>query len=272
MRVGLTPTPAIRSREPGRSVAATTNGAAEEKSPGTVEPRAAPGARPARPRPRPGCRSTRAPAARSIRSVWSRVGDGLDDRRRPAVREQAREEDADFTCALATGSSYSDRRGAPRLRCGAAGGRRSSRRRRPSRRAASRSAPSDASESDSSPVSSKLPVLAGEQAGEQPQQACLRCRSRSARRLRQAAQADTATRGRRRRPPPPRRRAREPQRSSTRCRPSGRSPRSRSLRRRRTEQHGAVRDRLVAGNREPPWTDDRRARSSFARTGETETP
>ena len=75
VRVGLTPTPAIRRREPGSSVAATRNGAAEEKSPGIVEPeRVEPLGRPHLDLTRRGAH--RAPAARSIRSVWSRVGTG----------------------------------------------------------------------------------------------------------------------------------------------------------------------------------------------------
>ena len=44
------------------------------------------------------------PAAASIRSVWSRVGSGSTTVVAP-VREEPGEQDADFTCALATGSS-----------------------------------------------------------------------------------------------------------------------------------------------------------------------
>ena len=49
---------------------------------------------------------TSTPAARSIRSVWSRVGEGVmtavsPSATRPAIRTQ------DLTCALAAGSSYS---------------------------------------------------------------------------------------------------------------------------------------------------------------------
>ena len=79
------------------------NGAADEKSPGTsTEPSwmlVAPSTL-----AEFGLVVTRAPAARSISSVWSRVGAGsitvvLPSAPRPASRI------ADLTCALATGSA-----------------------------------------------------------------------------------------------------------------------------------------------------------------------
>ena len=76
MRRGLRLTSWIVIRDSGISVAATMNGAAEEKSPGTstaAEPQALGRVDADRARPR---RSTRAPAACSISSVWSRVGAG----------------------------------------------------------------------------------------------------------------------------------------------------------------------------------------------------
>ena len=89
--------------EPGTSVAATTNGAAEEKSPGTStspSERLVAGlivtlvARTA----------TCAPAAASIRSVWSRVGAGSTTVVSPSASRPARRTH-DFTWALATGSA-----------------------------------------------------------------------------------------------------------------------------------------------------------------------
>ncbi len=84
-------------------MAATTNGAAEEKSPGTVtSPRRSVRAGwivTAWPR-----RLTRAPAAVRIRSVWSRVGVcSTTVVGPPALRPANRI--ADLICALATGSS-----------------------------------------------------------------------------------------------------------------------------------------------------------------------
>ena len=79
------------------------NGAAEEKSPGTsISPSSSRSA---------GQTLTRAAAALhprarrpSIRSVWSRVGSGSTTVVAPS-RVEAGEQHADFTCALATGSS-----------------------------------------------------------------------------------------------------------------------------------------------------------------------
>ena len=90
-------------RDSGTSVAATMNGAAEEKSPGTSTA-------PSRRRSggstltELGRTVTCAPASCSINSVWSRVGAGsttvvLPLAPRPASRT------ADLTWALATGSS-----------------------------------------------------------------------------------------------------------------------------------------------------------------------
>ena len=63
------------SSEPGTSVAATMNGAAEEKSPGTsISPGSSRSA--GRTRDAFSRRVTDTPAASSISSVWSRVGAG----------------------------------------------------------------------------------------------------------------------------------------------------------------------------------------------------
>ena len=53
----------------------------------------------------PGWRGTRAPAARSIRSVWSRVASGSTTVVSPSASSPA-SSTHDFTCAEATGSSY----------------------------------------------------------------------------------------------------------------------------------------------------------------------
>ena len=86
-------------------------------------------------------------------------------------------------------------------------------------------APSAARESDSSPVSSKRPVLPGEDAGEQPhERAGVAAVDRPPRRA-QPAEARRRRRGAcRRRARRRRRRARARRRSSPRCRRSGRSP------------------------------------------------
>ena len=89
--------------EPGTIAAATRNGAADEMSPGIVElGQASVDARSTV--TLVGRRVTRAPARSSSRSVWSRVGHRLDDRRAP-LRLHPASRIADFTCAEATGSS-----------------------------------------------------------------------------------------------------------------------------------------------------------------------
>ena len=104
MRVGLTSTPCRRSSEPGTSEAASRNGAADEKSPGTSIEK--------------GLSDwagqtlislptfvTRTPAARSIRSVWSRVASGSTTIVGPSSAKRPASRIADLTWALATGSS-----------------------------------------------------------------------------------------------------------------------------------------------------------------------
>ena len=123
--------------------------------------------------------------------------------------------------------------------------------------------------SDSSPVSSKLPSWPASRPGSR--RASVPALPQSIARAPEAAQAGTRTRGRRRRPPPPPRRAREPRRSSTRCPPSGRSPRSRvSPSATAPSSTRAVRDRLVARNRDAALHRRRRLDPHSARTGETD--
>jgi hypothetical protein len=90
-------------RDSGTIVAATTNGAADEKSPGTSTASSL--------RLVGGSTLTelgrvvmRTPASRSISSVWSRVGVGSRTVVFPCAPSAA-SRTADFTCALATGSS-----------------------------------------------------------------------------------------------------------------------------------------------------------------------
>ena len=106
MRPGLTPTLRRNRSDSGSSVAATTNGAAEEMSPGTsislrrsasggwIVTRARSGGRRARRRPR------------SSRSVWSRVARGSITVVGPSASSPASSTQL-LTCAEATGSSYS---------------------------------------------------------------------------------------------------------------------------------------------------------------------
>ena len=103
MRRGLRLTPWTWSSEPGTSVAATTNGAADEKSPGiSTSPSESRSA--GRTVTLVGRTVTAAPAAASIRSVWSRVGAGSTTVVSPSAKRPA-SRIADFTCALATGSA-----------------------------------------------------------------------------------------------------------------------------------------------------------------------
>ncbi len=75
VRVGLMPIPRSVRLEPWITDAATMNGAADEKSPGTsIE--GSTSSRTGEMATRPGRRSTGTPARTSIRSVWSRVGSG----------------------------------------------------------------------------------------------------------------------------------------------------------------------------------------------------
>ena len=142
------------------------NGAADEKSPGTRT--ASSDSRSARSTETDaGVRRTRAPAAASISSVWSREGACSMTVVRPAAPRPA-SSTADFTWALATGSSYSIPCScAPRTTKGA----------RPSvvstpapmRRSGSAIRSIGRERSDSSPVSSNdRPSCEREQAGQQP--------------------------------------------------------------------------------------------------------
>ena len=141
VRVGLTPTPWSRSSEPGSSVAATRNGAAEEKSPGTSRSSGA--------QPPPAARRSAAAAGASTRAP--RAGEHplgvvaarrrLDDGRRPAVRVEPGEEHAGLHLRARHRQLVADRRAAyRRLDRGAARGRPSSRPRAHRRAAARRSA------------------------------------------------------------------------------------------------------------------------------------
>ncbi len=101
-RVGLSPTPSRRTRLPGTIVAATMKKAAEERSPGmTISPGSSRSAgrivtvSPSRP--------TSAPAAASMRSEWSRVGEDSITRVSPSASSPASSRQ-DLTWALATGS------------------------------------------------------------------------------------------------------------------------------------------------------------------------
>ena len=117
----------------------------------------------------------------SIRSVWSRVGDGLDDGRR-AVGVEAREQDARLHLGARDRQLVADRRAARRP---------SMRERQAARPSVSTRAPicgerlgdplhrprAEATRRRSARSAALLP---GEDPGEQPQRACRRCRSRSA--------------------------------------------------------------------------------------------
>ena len=97
------PTPRSVSPEPCTIVAATTNGAADEKSPGTRTSSRCSVAT-GETATRPGRRSTGAPASRSIRSVWSRVGTGSSTTVTPRAAKRPARRTHDFTWAEATGS------------------------------------------------------------------------------------------------------------------------------------------------------------------------
>ena len=79
VRVGLSPTSSISTREPGSAAAATSQNAADEKSPGTVSVRARSRWPPATDTVSPST-ATRPPNAGSARSVWSRVARRLASR------------------------------------------------------------------------------------------------------------------------------------------------------------------------------------------------
>ena len=101
VRVGFTPTRRTVTRASGTIRPATSRNAADEMSPGTCT---------AAPLSGPGCsvtvrvsgRSSRAPNARSITSLWSREGAGSRTVTGPSARSPARRI-ADFTCAEAIG-------------------------------------------------------------------------------------------------------------------------------------------------------------------------
>ena len=155
VRVGLRPTPVRVTSLPGTSSAPTRKKAAEEKSAGTAI--------------RPPCRRSvaaiatvcparlsSAPAAFSIRSLWSRLGIGSTTRVSPSATRPAKSRQ-DLTWALAIGSSYSiPVSGAPAI---ASGGRRSSRQERsaPIDRSGPTMRSTGRSRIESSPSSSQVP-------------------------------------------------------------------------------------------------------------------
>ena len=222
MRRGLRPTSWTVSVEPGSSAAATRNGAAEEMSPGTSTSRRPQRRRPARRVTEPGRRATRAPAAASISSVWSRVGAGSTHRRRALPRRGRR-----------AGSPTSPARSRPAA-CS-----RSRRARRPRSRSGRR--PSVVSIDGAHPAerlgdaphrAARERLVADELEACRPgRRGCPAMSRASVPALPQSigavgraepAQADAVDDERRRRPPRrPRRRARARRRASTRCRPSG---------------------------------------------------
>ncbi len=105
VRVQLTLTSSSTIREPGTSTAAATQKAALERSPGTAID-SSPSSSTRRTVTRPPSRSIGAPAAASIRSVWSRLGFGSTTVVGSAVLMPAISTH-DLTCAVATGSTYS---------------------------------------------------------------------------------------------------------------------------------------------------------------------
>ena len=104
IRPGLRPTPVTATREPGTMAAAASGNAAEEMSPGTEIALAVSSGSPVSRTAPPSSCCTHAPKCRSMRSVWSRVGDGSTTTVSPGVFSPA-SSTADFTCAEATGSS-----------------------------------------------------------------------------------------------------------------------------------------------------------------------
>ena len=226
MRRGLRLTPCTWSSEPGTSVAATTNGAADEKSPGTStspsESRSA------------GRTVTLVGRTRDARAGRREHPLGVVARRRRldhgrlAVGVEAGEQDRRLHLRARDRAARSrSPRSGPRPRSPAAGGRRSSRRRRPSGRAARRSRPiGRARERLVARELELLSALAGEDPGEQPHERARVARSRSARPGAASPREPAAEDAQRlvavlvdRR-----RRARARPRSSPRCPPSARSP------------------------------------------------
>ena len=226
VRVGLTPTPVIRRREPGSSVAATRNGAVEEKSPGIVS-RSGSSRSAGRTSTCPGEARTDAPAAREHPLGVVSRRDGLDHRRRTALGEQPREQDARLHLSARNGELVAHRGAVNAPRYAAAGRRRSSPPSRPSASADRRFGPSAAATATRlrRARSACRPGRRGSR--RRAERACRRCRSRPVPPARAVRAGPHPRRARCPRPPPPRRRARGRPRPSTRCRPSGRSPRSR---------------------------------------------
>ena len=103
VRVRLTPTSRISSREPGTSTPAAIRKAAEDRSPGTDSSSSSSSSQLTTLTTAPS-RRTVTPARTSMRSVWSRLGAGSVMLVVPsAVSAASRMQD--LTCALATGSS-----------------------------------------------------------------------------------------------------------------------------------------------------------------------
>ena len=101
--IGVTPRWTTAIVDPGTIAAATSRGAADEKSPGTSSSSSR-STSAVSTETLPGRRVTRAPARSRSRSVWSRVGIGSTTVVVPAARRPA-SSTADFTCAEGTGSS-----------------------------------------------------------------------------------------------------------------------------------------------------------------------
>ena len=105
VRVQFAPMPSITIRERGTSTAAAARKAAEDGSPGTCSAPSSSSSCAATVIRSP-TREIRTPAAASIRSVWSRLGLGSTTVVGPDASSPA-SSTHDFTCADATGSSYS---------------------------------------------------------------------------------------------------------------------------------------------------------------------
>ncbi len=104
IRVGLSARPSTTSSEPGVIAAATTQNAADDGSPGT-ENSSGPGAPAVTRTARSSTRTTGAPRAPSMRSVWSRLAAGSAISVVPVACSPARIR-AVFTCALATAREW----------------------------------------------------------------------------------------------------------------------------------------------------------------------
>ena len=268
MRVGLTPTPRSagasragasrrrRTAPPRRSRPAPSSCSGSRRSAGQISTRAR-------------RVSTRAPAARSIRSVWSRVCTGSSTVVGPSPRT-GRQAGARLDLRARHGQLVFDRAAGPRLDPRAAGGPSVVSTPAPICASGSRCAPSAASAATRRPSARSFPPGRRASRGAAAR-ACRRCHSRS-------------PRGRRpRRPAPATRTASPPSPTST---PSARTAAivdsvsagaaealDHGSHRRRPRRAGrAVRDRLVAGTRDAALHGRSRLDLHSARTGATDTP